>query len=167
MKIKYIYIVGLWLAGLSIGIAGPVPEELSFLVPKEAKNVEVKTLLDKRRVQIIYKFKIKYPNMAIGEDKREKITSKGWRRCKSKNPGWSRFVDSTEKKVHILRRNMNFWVKENKILTISMDFKYLANDKGEKKSDDKNYQRVVILIDKYENLDEIANYLEIDCPGFN
>jgi len=59
---------------------------------------------------------------------------------------------------------MGYWAKDNRLLTISLDYysKLMEPYKGIKPDNSK--QHVVILFDTYEDIKVVEERLEISCP---
>lgn len=170
--LKYIVILTSFL-GVSIASCDSGNNSLaSLLVVDGAEEIQKSTSHDGRRTQVNYNVSLKYPNVAVGENKFEILKNDGWVNCSGPKDDWDSFPDLSSGKSRLAHQRMSYWVKGHQILTVAMRYysaidkeKGLKNIKLRLPSNDKQY--VFILHDKYENngqLGQVLSKLKILCP---
>ena len=158
-------IAGFGLLIVSYVSAQAEPPERIFLVVDGAENVEEYQSDDERRSQVNYSITLKYPNLAIGESQWVELEKYGWARCTAKKTGWDTFSDIASGNGRTVHRHMGYWAKDNRLITISLNYYSVLQKPSKCAEPDNNTQHVVILFDRYDDIESVKERLGLSCPS--
>jgi hypothetical protein len=164
MMYRLFRILGIGLIIVSCACIHAAPPEPAFLVIDGADDVRKYKADDGGRLQIDYSVSVEYPELAIGEPQWEKLKKRGWSRCAVKAPGWNIFPDIATGDGRTVHRHTSYWAKDNRLITISLNYYSALQERSRNIKPDNSTQRVVILFDSYDDIRVIEDRLEISCP---
>lgn len=137
--------------------------EKAFLVVNGAENVEEYQGNIEGRSQVSYSVTLEYPRLAIGEFQRKELKKFGWARCTAKKTGWEIFSDLASGNDRTVYRHMDYWAKDNRLITISLNYYSLPQEQTNCAKPDNNTQHVVILFDSYDDIEGVKKRLGLLC----
>lgn len=63
-----------------------------------------------------------------------------------------------------MHRHMSYWAKDNRLITVSLNYYSALQEPSKCIEPDNSTQRVVILFDTYDDIEVVEERLEISCP---
>lgn len=164
MTYRLATIFGLGMVIVSCTFAQVPSRARAFLVVDGAVDLQEYQTEDGRHSQVTYSVVLKYPDLAIDKPQWEELKRQGWSRCEVKNPGWDNFPDIATVDGRTVQRHMSYWAKDNRLITISLNYYSALQVPSKYIEPDNSIQHVVILFDTYDDIRVIADRLEISCP---
>ncbi len=122
---------------------------------------------DGRRLQISYKVNLDYPALAITSTHYQELVRQGWVECMGTKERWDRYTDASTAEEKIVHQYIKSWSNGTQLLTIVMRYESVpTKDPAIPPSPTNSIQNVILLLDKYDSLDqiyEVQRRLGISC----
>lgn len=163
---KHLIALVLLLSAFIVSCASPdavIPEQ-ELLIVDGAMNISERRGSDRNRSQVSYSILLEYPNKAIGSAQSSVLNARGWIECSDSQPRWITFEDSTTTNGRVVHRHTRHWIRDNKFITVSLNYYSEIYNPRERLEPDNDMQYVTILIDHYEDLDLVIQRLDLSCP---
>ena len=141
-------------------------EEFELLTMRGATNIERQKLDGYAAMQLNYTVDLDYPKMAIAESEFAQLEKRGWTACVGTRTHWDSHVDNRVKaNPHCVHRFGKYFVKQNDLMLISLEYQSKVNEKFRCASKpDNSTQWVIVVVYEHKNRDSMGlDKLRLSC----
>lgn len=160
IKLRYLVMVSV------IFTASPVWGDASGLphFPPESYNIQDFTVPGSATVQASLRMDSRYPESGIVDHYADGV-SHHWLACRSTNPGWQLYIDTSDGQQKIVHQLIRYWVNEKDSKMLSIIVRHYSDGGAERCVPESNVQHAVVVVSVSLALNNEKRLLKLQCGG--
>ena len=135
-----------------------------FSIPQNAKNLKKLNLGSSDVQQLYYELTNDYPSNSQLVIYKEYLNQKGWISCIGPNQDWWSYEDRSGKNTLFVHQNTSYWITTDRKKMLLLSATYYS-EKLVNGNPDNNTQRIILLVEKTDNLESQLKNLRVSCSS--